>query len=1083
MKKIVSIIIVSALCAMSLFAENVPFGMLHVEKTSDSAFLLTTPGGALDLTLSVAPEAVSVAMTQRCAIFKMHFADDVCPEASLEGDVFYSLCTEGGQDMLLKVGVSLVSEENASANLASEIPDWDFDAIKASADALWEEQFSKIELKSLNALKKGEFYYNLRTAFSGIGLISDCNGYYTENQKVPMGRNAYGFFGEQAPSLSSLIALLAPSVASDLVSTFRLMNVPGYCVEAADAYAFGARQFDNKEELEFMMSEITSPGWGDEYTLENASTDHAVANYAVIACEDPFIFFNSGIAGRMEGFEGDISRSIPSNPAGSDYVFAALGMYPYMPGERVVKFSRPYFRKAVVHACDGDLIVYRRQSEVKVGEVKFACDSTALLDDLFYVPSKEKRVDTVMGNGGHAFSASYVFAGATYPFGMVQMTVSPFDFLQNLGFVANQTNGTGCPNMGNFPMLPLKGALTFSPEHMMNNTVQISSEKGHPGYYEASVQKDIKAEFTTTERTGISRLSFPTDTSTIIIGTGISSVLPLGGKEFISEGRITGPRSCEGFAVGTGFCGIPSEYKVYFVAEFDRDAIASGCWKGSELMQGSDTTDGGESGVYFTFDTSSGKTIHYKVALSYVSVENARENLASENPGWDFATVQRNCEAEWDKWLGKIEVKGSDPIRQKQFYMHMYHCFMHPNVYSDVNGEYIGSDWKVHKSAHKQYQLFSNWDTYRTQIQLLSILDPVLASDIVNSHLDFAEQAGDAFPRWSMVNIETGVMQGDPSSILVSNAWAFGARNFDAGRALRIMRNGAENPGVKCQNFEVRPDLQKLFDEGFCKPSLQLEYVSADFAISRLAKDACGDNETSKTYLERSQSWKNLFNPENGWLQNRNPDGSWKEFDYGWGDYVEASYQAYFWMVPFSINSLIDLIGKEKAEERLDNHFVRLDADIFQDWFAICNEPSFQIPWTYNWLGKPDKTSEVINRVITERFGYSYSGLPGNDDVGAMAAWYIFASCGLYPYIPGVGGFTLNTPIFSDITMHLPGGDVVIKGGSERNIYTTSLTLDGKPYDKSWIDFDDIKDGAKLFYKTSKEPKGTWANTYCPPSF
>lgn len=607
------------------------------------------------------------------------------------------------------------------------------------------------------------------------------------------------------------------------------------------------------------------------------------------------------------------------------------------------------------------------------------------------------QVNTLIGTKGTGLTSGYLYPGATYPYGMVQFT--PSYFSKRSGFVINQLSGGGCEHMGNFPTFPVKGKLKMSPDNILNYRINVSEEKGHAGYYEAMVQEDIKAKLTVTERTGMASYEYPADQQygTIIIGGGISAT-PIEQAAIV----ITAPNKCEGYAEGGNFCGLRTPYKVYFVAEFDTDAFETGTWKREELMPNTTFAEGEYSGVYFTFDVNKKKNIQYKIGVSYVSVENARENLKAENAEWDFQKIQNQAEAKWNHYLGMIEVEGTNPDRTTQFYTHLYRSFIHPNVCSDVNGEYMGADFRVHKSRSKHYTSFSNWDTYRTQIQLLSMLDPEVASDIVVSHQLFAEQSGGSFPRWVMANIETGVMQGDPTPILIANAYAFGARNYDPKPIFKIMRKGAEEPGSKSQDVETRPGLKQYLDKGYYNASIQLEYTSADFAIGQFALHAVGDEFASWRYFHFARSWKNLYNSDTGWLQSRNPDGSWKSLG---EDFRESTYKNYFWMVPYDIAGLVEIIGgKEKAEKRLDEFFTRLDAGYNDAWFASGNEPSFHIPWIYNWIGRPYKTQEIINRVLNEQYSSKIDGLPGNDDLGTMGAWYVFACIGLYPEIPGVGG-------------------------------------------------------------------------------
>ena len=684
------------------------------------------------------------------------------------------------------------------------------------------------------------------------------------------------------------------------------------------------------------------------------------------------------------------------------------------------------------------------------------------------------KVNTLIGTKGVGLTSGYLYPGATYPYGMVQFT--PSYFSKSSGFVINQLSGAGCEHMGNFPTFPVKGKLKVSPNNILDYRINLSEEKGHAGYYETMVQEDIKAQLTVTERTGMADYEYPADQQfgTVIIGGGLSAT-PIEQAAVV----ITAPNKCEGYAEGGIFCGLLTPYKVYFVAEFDTDAVESGIWKRNELKPNSTFAEGEYSGVYFTFDVSKKKNVQYKIGVSYVSIDNARENLKAENAGWDFKKIQNQAEAKWNHYLGMMEVEGTNPDRITQFYTHLYRSFAHPNVCSDVNGEYMGADFRVHKTRSKHYTSFSNWDTYRTQIQLLSMLDPETASDIVISHQLFAEQSGGSFPRWVMANIETGVMQGDPTPILIANAYAFGARNYDPKPIFEIMRKGAEEPGSKSQDIETRPGLRQYLDKGYYNASIQLEYTSADFAIGRFALYAVGHEFASWRYFHFARSWKNLYNPETGWLQSRNPDGSWKSLG---EDFRESTYKNYFWMVPYDIAGLVDG-GKEEAEKRLDDFFLRLDAGYNDAWFASGNEPSFHIPWVYNWIGRPYKAQAIVNRVLNEQYSSKIDGLPGNDDLGTMGAWYVFACIGLYPEIPGVGGFTVNTPIFSSVKIHLKKGNIVIKGGSEKNIYIKSMKLDGKLYESTWIDWDLLSNGATIEYVTSSKPDMKWGTKVVPPSF
>lgn len=683
-----------------------------------------------------------------------------------------------------------------------------------------------------------------------------------------------------------------------------------------------------------------------------------------------------------------------------------------------------------------------------------------------------RQVNTMIGTA----AAGNTYPGATYPFGMVQFT-RPY-YPGQLGFGINQLSGAGCSHMGNFPVIPVKDTLKISPDSILNLRTSITNESGYAGYYQAMVDGDIQTELTVTKRSGMAAFSYPQKSAqgTVIIGGGVAAT-PTGEAVIV----ITGKNSCEGYAKGGNFCGISTPYKVYFVAEFDQDAAITGIWKKGRLTPGGRFAEGAHSGVYFTFRLKGDKKAHYKIGVSYVSVDNARKNLKAENKDWDFDKVKAGAVAAWNRYLGKIEVKGDNPSRVKQFYTSLYHAMIHPNICSDVNGQYRGADNNVYKSAHPQYTSFSNWDTYRTQIQLLSMLSPDIASDIVSSLEGFALQSGGGFPRWVLANTETGIMQGDPTTILIANAFAFGARNYDARQILTTMLHGAEDPTANSQGVLTRPGLAAYKKNGYYDASVALEYYSADFAISRFALGASDDQYLSAVYLQRAQGWKKLYNPERRWLQSRDDEGKWKAAD---ADWREATYKNYFWMIPFNLKALIDTIGgKQAALQRLDKLFSRIDANYGQDWFASGNEPSFATPWVYNWVGAPYKAQSIVHRIIKEQYFDRPDGLPGNDDLGAMGAFYVFCCMGMFPEIPAVGGLSLSSPIFSEVTIHLPKGDLLLSGGSEQRPYILNLQLNGKKYESTWLPWSLVENGGELRYKLSAKPDKKWGTRIAPPSF
>jgi len=677
-----------------------------------------------------------------------------------------------------------------------------------------------------------------------------------------------------------------------------------------------------------------------------------------------------------------------------------------------------------------------------------------------------KIVDTRIGTKGSGLACGFTYVGATYPFGMMQLT--PSFFSPQKGIVVNQISGAGCPNMGNFPVLPLAGTLKFSPKNMESYPQYETENNSSAGYLSITMKDKVTCQATVSRRSGIVRFLFPDNevNGTILIGSGVSST-------FVStaEVKITSSNTCEGYAKGGEFCGYQTDYKIYFAAEFNRKAKICGTWTNSDIKNGRLIISGKNSGAYFTFNTGKNHTVEYRVAISYVSIENARENLRLDNKGRNFKSVKNDTEKEWNRCLGKIAVESSNNDRVKQFYTHLYHSMIHPNIFSDINGEYIGSDFNIHKTntGRDYYTTYSGWDTYRTQSQLLAMLFPKESSDMMQSVVDFAEQSG-GYGRWVLANIETGVMHGDPIPIIISNTYTFGGRNFDVQEAFKYMKHGATVLGARSQNVEIRPGLSNYLNKGVENASLCLEYTSSDYAIGQFALQAIKDKKEADYFMIRAGNWKNLYDPSTNWLRSRQTnDMSWKDPE---SDWREATKENYFWMVPFDLDRLIETMGgKHAASKRLDSLFVRLDASYNDHYFASGNEPDFQVPWIYNWTDKPYKTSEVIYRILDQMYTSKPTGLPGNDDCGSIGAWYVFASIGLYPMVPGVAGFSINTPQFENIKISLSKGVLEIKGGSATIAYITSIKVNGRKHTSSWIDWKSIHQGGYIEYKIESKPK------------
>ena len=688
-------------------------------------------------------------------------------------------------------------------------------------------------------------------------------------------------------------------------------------------------------------------------------------------------------------------------------------------------------------------------------------------------------VDTRIGTKGESLACGYSFIGATYPFGLVQFT--PSFFSPQKGFVVTQLSGAGCSNMGNFPVVPMAGNLKDSPFNMNSLDPFESVNNASAGYLSVNSKNDITSRLTVTKRSAIAQFKFKNSKKgTIIIGSGVNSSDAKHIKN--SEINITSSTTCEGFTEGGDFCGTETPYKVYFAAEFDRPANELGTWSGNELTQ-SLINKGKNSEAFFTFSTENNNEVNYRIAISFVSIENAKENLMSEKLNTSFDGYLTNTQNVWNKHLSKIKISTTNDDKKIQFYTNFYHSLIHPNIVSDINGDYMGADFKVYNNSNgkEHYSSFSVWDTYRTQAQLLAMLFPKESSEMMQSLVNFAEQAG-GYGRWILANIETGIMQGDPTPILISNSFAFGAKDFDHKKAYKYMYNGAMVPRLNSQKQEIRPYLTEYINNGHTFASMMLEYTSSDFAIGQFALQALNKKNDAKLFIDRSQNWNNIYNPKIKWLNSKYPNNVWKDITHDWR---EGTYKNYFWMVPYNLKGLINKIGgNEFAEKRLDTLFTRLDAKYEDDWFAAGNEPDFQVPWTYNWINKPNKTSQTISRILNEQYNSSVSGLPGNDDLGTMGAWYVFASIGLYPMIPGVGGFSINIPAFENISIDLPNNNSLIidKTGPD-NFFIKSLSFDKTAHNSTWINWDKISKGGVLSFEITNNNQSKWGINESPPSF
>jgi predicted alpha-1,2-mannosidase len=730
-------------------------------------------------------------------------------------------------------------------------------------------------------------------------------------------------------------------------------------------------------------------------------------------------------------------------------------------------------------------------------------------DGLFPNLPPASAVDPLIGTS--ETTGGNVFPGASMPFGMVQWspdTSSGFEPNHPASYVyedrsirdfsLNHLSGPGCPVFGDFPIMPFPGALSFSPSaHPAAFLAPFSHarEKASPGYYRVALGTGVTVQLTVTRRSGLGIFTFPKGHSgegTVLVSTGRDAT-----GVRASSVRIAGNDRVEGQLTSGGFCGARNRYTVYFAGQFNRHFESFGTWKGQKLRRGSRTSGGPGSGAFMTFDTSRGLYVEMKVALSYVSDQDAWLNMQRENPGWDFNALRRAANDDWNQILGHIRVQGGKEDNLWVFYTALYHALLQPNTFSDINGKYIGFDDRVHAAqGHTQYANFSGWDIYRSEVQLLALFDPRRASDMIRSLLADAAQGGGGLPIWPVANDESCIMVGTPSYPIIADAYAFGARDFDARQALQVMLRGATRPGVHCKTCTEYPHLTDYLKHGYYSPdkhsgpSETLEFGVADFSLAQLAK-ALGDTQQYITFTNRAHLWKNTFDRATGYIEPRHDDGSFfAGFRPGSSrHFVEGNAAQYTFDVPWDFRDLFNLLGgPQKARQRLDALFTHLNAGPHQPYFWMGNEPGFGVPWAYDFAGAPWRTQEVVRRIETRLFTPKPDGIPGNDDLGAMSSWYVFAAMGLYPEIPGVGGFCLDSPLFSQVIWQLGNGSrLLIEGHNAANVnpYIQSLTLNGAPYPTSWVPYSRIENGATLAFQLNSSPNTPWGSlpNEAPPSF
>jgi predicted alpha-1,2-mannosidase len=717
------------------------------------------------------------------------------------------------------------------------------------------------------------------------------------------------------------------------------------------------------------------------------------------------------------------------------------------------------------------------------------------------------------------------------------------------GFSLTHFNGAGCAADSDIPIMPIASAVTTSPSLDENDSVYGATythggETADAGYYKLKLSNGVTTELTVTSRAGYGRFTFPAGAPANLLFRVSNSD---NGSSDASIHVDPATSTASGVVQSGAFCllGGPhasraSYYKLYFFARFDQPVKSYGTWLNDTVTPGSTSAEGGESlderaglgsGGWVGFDTSVRRSIGVRIGVSYVSVANAARNLAAEIPSAAaFASIRATAFRAWQTELGRVRVGGGTEAQRTVFYTALYHADVQPQLYSDVNGQYAGADGEVHtvsRGQRAQYSTFSGWDVYRGQMQLMALLDPNVAGDFAQSLLNYANQRDGEWNRWLDRAGKTSVMVGDPSPSTIAGIYAFGARNFAVAAALDSLTKAATSVStddVTDCGFVLgcpgqRPGLDQYLRLHYVSPvdchcgsaaSETLEQSQADFAIAQLSR-ALGRRSTYKRFLARGEYWRNLWNPNahgtglyagvSGWIQNRNPDGTWPAgfdpTDVGPstlgspGGFAEGTSARYTWMAYDDVAGLIRLMGgRRKAISRLDTFFHNGQAWAIAGGgpgrFDATNEPDIQTPWLYDYMGVPDKTQATVRRIVNRLWTNTPGGITGNDDLGTMSAWYVWGALGMYPQVPSQANLVLASPLFPRIELTRSNGKRITidaPGAAANSMYVQGLRVDGLSSGRPWLPASFVTSGGQLDYSLGKAPSN-WGNraTDAPPS-
>ena len=747
--------------------------------------------------------------------------------------------------------------------------------------------------------------------------------------------------------------------------------------------------------------------------------------------------------------------------------------------------------------------------------------SATLLTAGLMAMAQSQYVDPLIGTLGFG----NVYPGSQVPFGGIQISPDTdfddydtaagykYDHPTLLGFSLTHFSGTGIPDLGDFLFMPGTGETRLQPGTHENPDSGYRSRFDHKretataDYYAVDLTDyGTRAEMTSGTRAGIFRFTYPqTDDAWLLIDLNhtLRSKCVWANVRIVNDSTITGYKLVDGWA---------PERHVYFAATFSRpltDAVIYMDDKpvvyNTSRFRSHKETYGRNVKFLLPFRSQEGEPLEVRVAVSAVSPEGALKNLA-ELDGKSFEQVHREGVEQWDRQLSLFEIEG-DEAQKRTFYTSVYHAFLNPFIFQDTDGSYRGLDRAVHKAdGFNNVTVFSFWDTYRALHPLYNLVKRDAQADIANSMLAHYDQSVEKMlPIWSFYGVENWCMIGYHAVSVLADMIVKDVPGFDKERAYEAMVTTAENP-----HFDCLPEYISLgyvpFDKEKESVSKTLEYAFDDFCIAQAAKKL-GKTADYERFMRRSQNYRNLIDPATGYMRGRDSKGNWRTpfspIAYqgpgsvnGWGDITEGFTVQYTWYVPHDVPGHIRRVGKKLYSARLDSLFTipipddipgahDIQGRIGAYWHG--NEPCHQICYLYNYLQQPWKCQQRLREIIDKFYGDTPGSLSGNDDCGQMSAWYIFNCMGFYPTAPSSNVYNIGSPALPAVTMHMEGGKKLVmtaENWSPENVYVDRLYLNGRLHDKSYITYDDIRNGATLRFVMSDKPnrKRATSKGAIPPS-